>query len=749
MVVYILCYDYSAPQQIQQEQISYWLDFLQSTLPTTPITSKSSPKWQVMVVGTKSDKCNAEARQSSSLPISTSWESLWPNVPLHSHQYVVSSHQMSGIDDFLEKLEDICNIIFEKHSLLVPQIYNSFAKVIKNSSEQSIITIQQLEDFWDTHFDKEQKEEEEEKNKEEKEKEKKEEEEEEKEEERRRMHWQSKMLDPRTNELPEQLKKLLLSDEQKIRRKKEKQKKKQEEKQKRKDAEKKKKEEDKRQEKKKKKQEFLHSLKYFHAIGHIVLLHELVCVQPQVIPKIMAEFISPKAVQNKLMTKYRVIFLTKRQIGAVLSLKEHHKELNDKLSLMEHIGVCFKLTHSIDTTSYFLFPSLAPHEEHIQFTNYANETIKYIGMRITAPENKVFTSVFFCLVIIQLCKFLNISEKELIVVCKNGVVMECAGIFCGQLLLKLEKDMRSIVCLMLAFNPTVAFVSHTFCQLIQTKFEQYIGYTEHKLCPSCIEPNLPTEELESLKRNANLCLKHIIQSRQIPDSHQHVLINRCKTHNSDKHHIFVSYRVDSEGKQTPFTSVERAGGFVELVYWELAPQKLQYGSEISVFWDKMCLNDGCDWEEGFLHGITSSNMIVLIVSNKVIEGICTKATTGQDNVLVEYECALLQYRKRGTPVIPIFVADIDEHGNFVEFDFTKANSLLPNAVHVRDTCANDVIKKLSESLPEKKIEFLTSIAMTLKKIFKQQGIFMKHRGDPEEMKELTRRVLAVLNKHHL
>eukprot|EP00026_Physarum_polycephalum_P010311 Phypoly_transcript_10469.p1 GENE.Phypoly_transcript_10469~~Phypoly_transcript_10469.p1 ORF type:complete len:373 (+),score=31.70 Phypoly_transcript_10469:101-1120(+) len=337
-------------------------------------------------------------------------------------------------------------------------------------------------------------------------------------------------------------------------------------------------------------------------------------------------------------------------------------------------------------------------------------------MRITAPENKVFTSVFFCLVIIQLCKFLNISEKELIVVCKNGVVMECAGIFCGQLLLKLEKDMRSIVCLMLAFNPTVAFVSHTFCQLIQTKFEQYIGYTEHKLCPSCIEPNLPTEELESLKRNANLCLKHIIQSRQIPDSHQHVLINRCKTHNSDKHHIFVSYRVDSEGKQTPFTSVERAGGFVELVYWELAPQKLQYGPEILVFWDKMCLNDGCDWEEGFLHGITSSSVIILLLSNKVIEGICSKAPIDQDNVLVEYECALLQYKKEGKPVIPVFVADKDQNSNFKEFDFGKAKSTLPTVPHARKSRANNMIARLRDSLPDNKCEFLASIAQTLDEV---------------------------------
>jgi hypothetical protein len=93
---------------------------------------------------------------------------------------------------------------------------------------------------------------------------------------------------------------------------------------------------------------------------------------------------------------------------------------------------------------------------------------------------------------------------------------------------------------------------------------------------------------------------------------------------------------------------------VELVYWQLAPQKLQNGADISVFWDKMCLNDGQDWEWGFLHGITSSAVIVLLLSNKVtrlkniipklipifyklIEGMGTKIISNQqDNVLVDY-----------------------------------------------------------------------------------------------------------------
>jgi hypothetical protein len=67
-----------------------------------------------------------------------------------------------------------------------------------------------------------------------------------------------------------------------------------------------------------------------------------------------------------------------------------------------------------------------------------------------------------------------------------------------------------------------------------------------------------------------------------------------------------------------FPKKEESGGFVELLYWQLAPQKLLQGNEIVVFWDKMCLNDGQDWEDGFLRGIMSSTVIVLLLSNNVL-----------------------------------------------------------------------------------------------------------------------------------
>lgn len=56
---------------------------------------------------------------------------------------------------------------------------------------------------------------------------------------------------------------------------------------------------------------------------------------------------------------------------------------------------------------------------------------------------------------------------------------------------------------------------------------------------------------------------------------------------------------------------------VECVYELLARQRKASGASVVTFWDKQCLNNGQNWENGFLHGITSSTIIVLLISMKV------------------------------------------------------------------------------------------------------------------------------------
>jgi len=115
-------------------------------------------------------------------------------------------------------------------------------------------------------------------------------------------------------------------------------------------------------------------------------------------------------------------------------------------------------------------------------------------------------------------------------------------------MVKMEKHTRSIVVLILSPKPNVGFVRYALQQLISAKFTQYEGYTEEMLCSQCVqELNLRTESV-----NSKICLKHLgtdSRGNISPISFHSTLIHKCNIHNQEKHHIFVSYRVDAEGEK--------------------------------------------------------------------------------------------------------------------------------------------------------------------------------------------------------
>jgi hypothetical protein len=55
---------------------------------------------------------------------------------------------------------------------------------------------------------------------------------------------------------------------------------------------------------------------------------------------------------------------------------------------------------------------------------------------------------------------------------------------------------------------------------------------------------------------------------------------------------------------------------------------------------------------------------------KALEMLKTNAPNKQDNVLIEYECALIKNRLDGTPVVPIFIAEKDQKDD----EYTPVNS---------------------------------------------------------------------------
>lgn len=55
-----------------------------------------------------------------------------------------------------------------------------------------------------------------------------------------------------------------------------------------------------------------------------------------------------------------------------------------------------------------------------------------------------------------------------------------------------------------------------------------------------------------------------------------------------------------------------------MLYSELAVKKSSARTSLFVFWDKKCLNYGQNWEDGFLEGIQSSKVVILLMSDQVL-----------------------------------------------------------------------------------------------------------------------------------
>eukprot|EP00808_Paulinella_micropora_P030543 g17195.t1 len=169
---------------------------------------------------------------------------------------------------------------------------------------------------------------------------------------------------------------------------------------------------------------------------------------------------------------------------------------------------------------------------------------------------------------------------------------------------------------------------------------------------------------------------------------------KCKEHNIANHDVFVNYRVKSESDTAfKFTSF-------------LERESRQHGGHdlLKVFLDQKCLNNGEDWEVGFLNGLKNAALIVLLISEDGIQGI-KQAHKWQDNVLLEYEMALDMMERKEARILPVFLGS-NVGGLYKKFDaFSTAD--YPDEVHA------------SPKSPKK-----DTIQGVMKRLFKLQGIFV-------------------------
>eukprot|EP00026_Physarum_polycephalum_P000182 Phypoly_transcript_00182.p1 GENE.Phypoly_transcript_00182~~Phypoly_transcript_00182.p1 ORF type:complete len:2033 (+),score=208.26 Phypoly_transcript_00182:30-6101(+) len=229
-------------------------------------------------------------------------------------------------------------------------------------------------------------------------------------------------------------------------------------------------------------------------------------------------------------------------------------------------------------------------------------------------------------------------------------------------------------------------------------------------------------------------------------SHQTEVL-ACRAHNRKFHDAFINYRVFCEGSNSLASPVEA-------LYKSLSAQKKKKSiGEVTVFWDEQCLNYGQNWERSFFHAITASKVVILLISALTLEGIKKNAENKQDNVLVEYECAIMQNKLHKKPVIPVFIAGAQmdtqtKKLRFSPFDFKDLDpASFPRTPHARGDDIQYIVDNMSKSLSANDQKFLNSIAATIEQLGKLQGYLLTKRGTDElELQKIVDQVMEELEK---
>lgn len=160
MVVYLVCFDLSATPQDQLEQVLFWLQFLNSSVPNLLQTLSSAnankdKNWRVMIVGLKSDAKQKTIFTSESI---NSWQYQMKNLPLFNRLFEVSSlRALHSVRELLDSVSLVCAQIFENHTVLIPSSFRKLLHSIQNidtstiaipsSSSETTTTTSMISDF--------------------------------------------------------------------------------------------------------------------------------------------------------------------------------------------------------------------------------------------------------------------------------------------------------------------------------------------------------------------------------------------------------------------------------------------------------------------------------------------------------------------------------------------------------------------------------------------------------------------------
>lgn len=145
-MVYLVCFDLGATIEEQANQITYWLSFLDSSLPLPSSTAvEHNGKWTIFPVGLRSDLQQRHPGNFQSDHIQ-SWKRTWPRLPIFDQIFNVSSFKsVESVSDLLNVVGIECNRIFNTHSVLIPSSYREvLAKLQSRPDDQCFATERDL-----------------------------------------------------------------------------------------------------------------------------------------------------------------------------------------------------------------------------------------------------------------------------------------------------------------------------------------------------------------------------------------------------------------------------------------------------------------------------------------------------------------------------------------------------------------------------------------------------------------------------
>lgn len=130
------------------------------------------------------------------------------------------------------------------------------------------------------------------------------------------------------------------------------------------------------------------------------------------------------------------------------------------------------------------------------------EGMRTAGLRFSSPKNMVFIAGFFGQLIVKLMNALKVSVGFNIILCflrlnklfreniiqfnSNGAVLQCPGLFHGELIIAMEAGSQSIIFAIQASNPDLRVISKVFNKLVSSRFRQCMVVVPPLITYSCV-----------------------------------------------------------------------------------------------------------------------------------------------------------------------------------------------------------------------------------------------------------------------